>query len=169
MLLSKLQLRIFDGSRQLFSARHISHKITGGNQTQLIRNYYRHNDITFDPPFYDNLGDNYTVVVYANGYQQAGYSPVALSETLLKILDIMLIPKDPGFNFAKASWDVTKFTYPFLSNGVDDATGATRYGDFTRYSREGPGMSSESRRSHESSGRWMTAHNGQGALGEART
>jgi hypothetical protein len=33
-------------------------------------------------PFFDNLFDNYTVLVSADGYQQAGYVPVKLSNQM---------------------------------------------------------------------------------------
>jgi hypothetical protein len=55
--MSKLQLCIFDGTRQLFSApAKFLVTITDGNRTQQIRDYYEANDITFDLPFFDNLG-----------------------------------------------------------------------------------------------------------------
>jgi hypothetical protein len=71
---STLHLRIFDGTRQLFSKRaKFLVTITDGNQTQHIRDYYTSNDLTFDNlPFFDNLGDHYSVIVWAEGYQQAG-------------------------------------------------------------------------------------------------
>jgi hypothetical protein len=33
-------------------------------------------------PFFDNLFDNYTVLVSADGYQQVGYVPVKLSNQM---------------------------------------------------------------------------------------
>jgi hypothetical protein len=127
---SKLQLRIFDGSRQLFSApAQFLVTITDGNRTQHIRNFYPNNDMTFDLPFFDNFGDDYTAVVWANGFKQAGFSPVLLSDQYLKTLDIMLISNDPGFSFVDAPWDVVNARYPFLGSDVDNAAGAARYGN----------------------------------------
>src|ERR1017187_4730056 len=95
--MSKLQLRIFDGSREPFSApAQFLVTITDGNKTQRVQDYYQANDITFDLPFFNNFGDNYTVLVWADGFQQAGFTPVTLSDQAAKVLDIMLIPKDPG-------------------------------------------------------------------------
>jgi hypothetical protein len=128
---SKLQLRIFDGTRQPFAAAaNFLVTITDGNQTQHVRDYYEVNDITFNLPFFDNFGDNYSVVVWAKGYKQAGFVPVTLSDGYSKILDIMLIPDDPGFSFVDATWDATKARYPFLGSDVDNAAGAVRYGNF---------------------------------------
>jgi len=125
---SRLQLRIFDGTRQLFSApAKFLVTITDGNRTQHIRDYYPENDIAFDLPFFDNFGDDYSVVVWAEGYKQAGFVPVTLSDQYLKTLDIMLISDDPGFSFLNARWDAAKVRYPFLGSDVDNATGATRY------------------------------------------
>jgi len=128
---SQLQLRIFDGTRQLFAApAQFLVTITDGYQTQLVRNYYTDNEISFDLPFYDNFGDKYTVLVWADGYKQAGFMPVMLSDQYTKILDIMLIPDDPGFSFVDARWDAANALHPFLGSDVDNATGAARYDNF---------------------------------------
>jgi hypothetical protein len=128
---SSLQLRIFDGSRQLFSkpAKFLV-RIVDGNQGQQVWDEYPQNSILFEQlPFYDNLGDNYTVVVSADGYQQAGYFPVKLSNTFTTTLDIMLIAKDPGFSFVNARWPAAKTAYPFIGSDVSDAAGESRYDD----------------------------------------
>ena len=126
--MSKLQLRIFDGTRQPFSAPvQFLVTITDGNQTQCVRDYFRANDITFDLPFFDNLGDKYSVVVWASGYKQAGFVPVQLSDKYVKILDIMLIPEKPVFSFVDAQWEAAHTRYPFIGGDIDDAAGAARY------------------------------------------
>src|SRR5262249_44319260 len=113
--MSKLQLRIFDGTRQLFSApAQFLVTITDGNRTQHIRQYFSNNDITFELPFFDNLGDDYSVLAWAQGHKQAGFVPVALSDQYVKTLDIMLVPDHPGFSFVNARWDAAKAHYPFL-------------------------------------------------------
>lgn len=128
--MSTLQLRIFDGTRQPFAAAaDFLVTITDGNQKQQIRDYYQSNEITFDLPFFDNFGDDYTVVVWAQGHKQAGYVPVVLSDQYVRTLDIMLVSDNPGFNFADGVWDVAKARYPFLVGDVDDAAGASRYDD----------------------------------------
>lgn len=125
---STLRLRIFDGTRQLFSApAKFLVTITDGNQTQHYRDYYASNDLTFTVPFFDNFGDNYTVIVWAEGYQQAGFVPVKLSNAYPTELDLMLIPDAPGFNFANASFPAATRAYPFIAAGTDNATGEARY------------------------------------------
>ena len=125
---SALRLRIFDGTRQLFAApAQFLITITDGYQTQHVRQYYSENDITFNLPFFDNFGDEYTVLVWAQGYKQAGFSPVELSNSYVKTLDLMLISDTPGFSFVNARWAAAKAAYPFIGSDVDDATGETRY------------------------------------------
>jgi hypothetical protein len=78
-------------------------------------------------PFYDNFGDNYTAIVFSDGYQQAGFTPLKLSPSVPTNLDLMLIPKDGQPNFARAPWDFVKTELPFLVHGVSDADGKSRY------------------------------------------
>jgi len=128
---STLRLRIFDGSRQPFSKpANFLVKIVDGYQVQHICHDYPQNDITFEGlPFYNNLFDNYTVVVSSDGYKQAGYQPVKLSNAYTTTLDIMLIPNDPGFSFVNARWNTAKVDYPFIASGADNATAEQRYDD----------------------------------------
>ncbi|WP_263382984.1 hypothetical protein [Granulicella arctica] len=126
--MSKLRLRIYDGTRQPFAApAKFLVTITDGNFTQQVRDFFPNNDTTFDLPFYDNFGDNYTVVVYADGYKQAGYTPVKLSNSYLTTLDIMLISNNPGFSFVNARFSAASAAYPYIAAGADNATGEARY------------------------------------------
>jgi hypothetical protein len=128
--MSKLRLRIFDGTRQPFSSpAQFLIRIVDGNQKQQVWQDYPQNDLTFDLPFFDNLGDNYSVLVSTGGYKQAGFVPVKLSNSYLTTLDIMLINNTPAFNFASAAWPEAKAAYPFIAAGADDVTGAQRYTD----------------------------------------
>ncbi len=129
MSTSKLELRIFDGSRQLFAApANFLITITDGNQVQRFRDYISKPQILFDDlPFFDNFGDNYGVVIWADGYQQAGFMPVKLSDQFTKTLDVMLIPNSPKYSFVNAPWNDVKVLYPFLAAGVDDPAGAARF------------------------------------------
>lgn len=126
--MSKLQLRIFDGRRNLFSTPvPFLITITDGNRTQHFRNYVQDNDVTFDLPFFDNSGDKYTVVVWAKGYKQAGFAPVILSDKYLRTLDIMLISDFPGFSFVDARCEDVSSRYPFLCSDLDRVAYAARY------------------------------------------
>lgn len=127
---STVTINIYDGTRKPFAAgKNILYTITDGNQKQWVRKEVNTPSLTATGlPFFDNYGDNYCVLAYADGFQQAGFVPVKLSPRQPVAADLMLIPKDPQFNFADASWDTIKVKLPFLASGVDDATGRDRYG-----------------------------------------
>lgn len=128
--MSKLRLRIFDGTRQPFaSPAQFLVRIVDGNQKQQVWESYPQNDLTFELPFFNNFGDNYSVLVSLGGYKQAGFVPVKLSDAYLTTLDIMLISNEPSFNFADGLWPAAKAAYPFLAADADDAVGEQRYGD----------------------------------------
>lgn len=141
--MSKLLLRIYDGSRQLFQKQaQFLVTITDGNQNQQYRDYVSGNQTEFDLPFFDNLGDNYSVVVWADGYQQAGFTPVKLSDGSDTTLDVMLIVRTPGFNFVNAGWDSVFAAYPFIVGANDPSDPASlaaakqRYEDFVEQEKQ---------------------------------
>ena len=118
-MLRKLELRIFDGTRKLFSApADFLITITDGNQTQRVRDYYQSNDTTFDVPFFDNFGDNYSVIVWAEGYRQAGFIPVTF-QTSSRASSTDADSGGPGIQFRECPLGWVSGVYPFLGNGVD--------------------------------------------------
>lgn len=79
--------------------------------------------------YFDNFFDNYTVVVQADGYEQAGWMPVPLSRARPAPVHLMLLPKDSHLNFSNATWQTLNSVRPrfaqILSAGIQDAP--TRY------------------------------------------
>lgn len=128
---SPLMVNIFDGTRQPFpTGTDILYRVIDGNQKQLYTQDQNKPSLYFkDLPFYDNFGDNYTVIASSDSYRQAGFTPIKLSPTVSSGIDLMLIPDDGQFNFSTATWDWIKTNLPFLANGVDDAAGQARYED----------------------------------------
>ncbi len=125
---SSLTVNVYDGTRQLFRAGiNVLYRIFDGNQKQVASPEKPVPSIDFKVPFYDNFGDDYRVIVFSDGYHQAGYTPVKLSPEAPTTLDLMLIPKDAGLNFAPAQWDSIKMQLPFLASDVPDAAGRDRY------------------------------------------
>jgi hypothetical protein len=114
---SSLALRVFDGTGQLFPAgTQILVTITDGNQKQIVRQPFNAGQIALKGlPFYDNFGDNYSVIAYVEDHKQAGYAPVKLSPTAPANVDLMLIPNHPVFNFAGLTWEMAKQKMPFLA------------------------------------------------------
>lgn len=129
---SQLQVNIYDGTRQAISGDvPILYTITDGNNKCLVRQEYPPSTV-FDVPFYDNSGDNYTVLAFADGYDQAGFTPVKCSPGVHQMLDVMLLKKDAAFNFAGAQWDKLAAANPLLSGilahgATDDAAARDRY------------------------------------------
>jgi hypothetical protein len=104
-------------------------RIVDGNQKQQFWDFIKSNELIFELPFFDNQGDNYTVMISADGYKDAGFFPVKLSNQYVKTLDVMLVSQNPGYNFAGARWPMAKALYPFLGGDVSDAAGEKRYDD----------------------------------------
>lgn len=130
MASSELKLSLFDGTRTLFPpGTSVLVTINDGNFKQLVRQCFNASQIEFKLPFYDGLGDNYTVLACVDGYKQAGYGPMPLSPSKPVKLDVMLVPEDAVFNFAGLTWEVAKQTIPFLSppTGQSDGDAEARF------------------------------------------
>ena len=130
---SKLKIQIFDGSRQeMTSDFKALITIKDGNEKILVRDEYSSGTI-FDLPFYDNLGDNCTVIAYREGYEQCGFQPIHCSPNIQQHADLMLLSKESTFNFADAKWEGLRISHPtiysLLRSGVDDTIAQTRYSD----------------------------------------
>jgi hypothetical protein len=101
---STLTINIFDGTRaQLKSGINVLYRIFDGNQNPVRVNEISNPSVRFpDLPFYDNFGDNYRVVVWADGYYTAGFVPVPLSPSHPVELKLMLLPKKKQFQFLRS-------------------------------------------------------------------
>ena len=126
---STLTINVFDGTRKPFvSGTDILYRITDGNQNQILLKEVPSASLTAKGlPFYDNAGDNYSVVVSADDFLQSGFFPVKLSPQRPVTLDLMLVTKDRQFNFADAPWEAIKTRLPFIASEVSDADGKDRY------------------------------------------
>jgi hypothetical protein len=126
---SSLEINLFDGTRELLSdGSNILFRVFDGNQKQVYNQFKRTPSLLLPKlPFYDNFGDNYTVIAWAKGYRQAGFSPLKLSPSHLTRIDLILIPNEPELNFADAPWDAIEARLPFLAHGVSETAGRDRY------------------------------------------
>ena len=125
---SRLTVNVYDGTRSLIKAgTSVLYTIIDGNQKQQLRKSFPKSTVNFNLPFYDDFGDNYTVIVFTDDYQQAGFAPVPLTTETPTTVDLMLIPKQPQFNFANAPWDIMKLKLPFIASDISDAKGRDRY------------------------------------------
>jgi hypothetical protein len=64
---AKLLLNVFDGTRQPISSEvNLLIKLVDGTQKQIYWGHQHGPSVSFSVPFYNNFGDNYTVIVSAN-------------------------------------------------------------------------------------------------------
>ncbi len=80
-----------------------------------------------DLEFFDNLFDNYTVVVSADGFEQAGFHPVLITPKKEQTVDVMLVPVDGRLVFAGAQWRSLTKTLPGLAGILRGAEARDRY------------------------------------------
>ena len=126
--LSSLTIRVFDGTRELMpETTKVLYRIFDGNQKPVFQSELTGAAKNFKVPFFDNLGDNYRIIVFSDGHQQAGFTPVHLTATTPTTLDLMLLPAKSKFVFGDADWATIKEALPFLAKGVDPGEAQSRY------------------------------------------
>jgi hypothetical protein len=124
MATSKLTVNVFDGSRQMIgSDLDLLVTITDGFGKMLCRKDCPAGT-TFDLPFYDNLGDNFSVVIFNKKFQQAGFMPVTCTPEVPRTLDLMLVKKKPAFTFRKWTDLPAGKLRDLLSHGATSETAA---------------------------------------------
>lgn len=131
---ARIALNVFDGRRRPVSTDlDILITIRDGHLKQLFRDYRKGPTINFDVPFYNNFGDDYTVIAYAKNHSQSGFTPVHVSPHLPQVIDLMLLPKRAKFDFGDASWSKLSESHPrlvnILSYGATVADAKKRYAD----------------------------------------
>ncbi|HLG14722.1 MAG TPA: hypothetical protein VJH03_09515 [Blastocatellia bacterium] len=129
---ARILLNVFDGTRAPISSdTNLLVTISDGNQKQVERNYHKGPSIGFEVDVFDNLGDRYAVIAYADNHSQAGFTPVKVARNATSRVDLMLLPKEGTFRFDDAAWPVLQQTHPklfeVLSAGVTSAQAEERY------------------------------------------
>lgn len=128
-----ITVNIFSGARTPMPAgTEVLLTLRDGNQNTVPlshNGYFKEPTISVEAlPFFDNFGDNYTVVAWAHGYSQAGFTPVKVNRLAPAIADLMLLRKDATFNFRDARWDSLKQNHPhcaaLLTAGAPSAAAA---------------------------------------------
>src|ERR1700736_262344 len=86
--------------------------------------------------WFNNLFDDYTVIVNAKGYEDAGWMPVRISPARPGTVDLMLMQKGADLNFGGADWKALNSLRPrfaqIISAGIGDA--ASRYSNLIEQS-----------------------------------
>jgi hypothetical protein len=132
-----ITVNIFSGARTpLPAGTRVLLTLRDGNQNTVSlpnNGYFKVPTINVEErPFFDNFGDNYSVVAWAKGYSQAGFTPVKANPQAPAIVDIMLLRKDATFNFRDARWDSLKQNHPdyaalLTAGAASDAAAEDRY------------------------------------------
>jgi len=116
---AQISLKIYDGSRQLFTERQgVLLRVHNGQTTQsftktLNTKSLNEGEVLLNVDFFDNFADNYTVLVSADDYRDAGFFPVKVSPSSVQQLSLMLVPQDPSFAFDP--WDGVTTNHPKIS------------------------------------------------------
>jgi hypothetical protein len=98
-------VNIFDGTRKLMpQGTPILFTVRDGAQNQVFRDYVNSTNATFELPFHGNFADNYTIIAFADKYEQAGFQPIQIGLNVTTQVDLMLLPKEGAFHFAGARW-----------------------------------------------------------------
>jgi hypothetical protein len=128
---ASLMVSLFDGSRQPINDQKFLIRLFDGFQNKVFDDYKQGPSVLFNLPFHNNLQDNYTVLATADGYVDAGFTPVKLSTGVVASCDLMLLEDDAAFRFCK--WEVLKASDPtsaaFISLSSSDADAEERYDD----------------------------------------
>jgi hypothetical protein len=112
---SSVRVRIYDGRRRLMAdPTGIFIRIIDGNQQQQLAREFAAADLTFnDLPFFDNFGDNYTVLASRPGYVGAGFHPIKLTGSREpEVVDLMLLPTPSQFNFDTSRFAALRQSHP---------------------------------------------------------
>jgi hypothetical protein len=131
-----ITVNLFSGKREplkLKSKSKVLLTVIDGNQNQVHRKHHAASSITLKGlPFFNNFGDNYTVIASASGYKQSGFTPVKVAPQSPATVDLMLLPEDPDFDFHEARWDAIRQGRSYSELLAQGAASAQAAGD--RYS-----------------------------------
>jgi hypothetical protein len=116
---AQIRLKVYDGARQPFTEkRRVLLRVHNGQTTDsftktLNTKSLNEGELILSVDFFDNFADNYTVVVSADGYRDAGFFPMKVSPTVVQDLSLMLVPNEPSFQFDP--WDVLAVKHPKIA------------------------------------------------------
>jgi hypothetical protein len=104
----RITVNVFSGKRELMERDvNVLFTLRDGNQKEIYRKSKKTSSLILDHlPFFDNFGDSYTVLAWADGYRQAGFTPVPVTPQTPATVDLMLVPQDATFDFHEARWDL---------------------------------------------------------------
>ena len=129
-----IKINVFVGTRQpMPSDANLLFTVMNGRQDVVYRNFQSTSSLTLTGlPFFGNFGDNYSVIVAADGYTQAGFYPVRISPQAPAVVDLMLVRNNAGFNFVHARWDLlcrnhAQYAKLVSAGAISDSAAQDRY------------------------------------------
>jgi len=126
---ANIMLNVYDGRRQLldnaiqWSATAIDGRGLNERRTLVFPPFHGGAQV-LNVPFFDNFGDNYTILVKATGFEGNAWRPVTVSDRVPVTLDMMLLPENGKPHFAGATWDKLNVLRPNVARMIR-ASGAT--------------------------------------------
>src|SRR5450631_2001282 len=114
-------LNVYDGKRQLldkavkWSAQAIDGRGLNERRTLTFANLSGGSKL-LNVPFFDNFGDNYTVVVTADGYEDGAWRPVTVSDRGPVTAEILLLPNKSALDFV--TWDQLNQSRPNVAKMI---------------------------------------------------
>ncbi|MDX2032763.1 MAG: hypothetical protein SF339_18950 [Blastocatellia bacterium] len=112
----KIQLHLFDGARRPLTAdfKYLV-RLINGHQKQVHADSHQGQPKTFEiESYFDNFGDNYTVIVSAKRHHDAAFAPVKVDPGRTLDLHLMLLPKRSRYDFTQAAWPLLRKRDPQL-------------------------------------------------------
>ncbi len=111
-----VNLSVFNGAQQPFpQGAKILVTVRDGAQHQLFRDFVDGPNVTLELPFHNSFADNYSIVAFADGCEQAGFQPVRIGPGVKTQLDLMLLPKNGSLHFAGARWPDIQAKRPLVA------------------------------------------------------
>src|ERR1017187_70051 len=116
-------LNVYDGKRQLldkavrWSAQAIDGRSLNDRKTLLFPDLHGGSQL-LNVPFFDNFGDDYTIIVTADGFQMNAWRPVTVSSLGPVNADILLLPNNGAPHFAGATWDQLSQLRPHVAKMI---------------------------------------------------
>lgn len=129
----KAIVNVFDGLRQPYSdSPKLLIMVRDGKQNVVSRKFHATPSVQFTGlKISDNLTDDYTFLVSAKHYKDAGYFPVRIAAGVLSVVDLLLIPNESTFTFER--WETVSTRYSKIATALTDAStveqAAARYND----------------------------------------
>jgi hypothetical protein len=112
---SRIQLNLFASTRQPINQEfEYLVRINNGHHKSVHSEYYTGQTQIFEVEFFNNFGDDYSIIVSAKKHHDSGFFPVKVSPTAMQQLALMFLPKKSRYNFGDAQWDRLKQTDPAL-------------------------------------------------------